>query len=369
MTRPHSDMIQSTITGSFARRLIVDVFHGSERVMQNLTATSWAFDGDLYADVKHTGSLTVVHQSAAGESLVPSETEGILSPYRAKLLLLMEISAGEFSETVSLGFVRVKQIGYAYDQTATVGTSLVVISSVVQVEFESLEADIAGDGFTSPEQPPLLTSTFDELRRLLPMPLTESVSDAPIPTAVVYEANEGGRLKAVQQHCRTLGGVGMVDPAGVWTIVPDVPVGAPVELRLGKDGTVTDVPFAIDTAEAFTTVVGNFETATRTSLFAKAEFTTGPLAPSDLYPRKTKYITDESVQTQSAADARVLAELQKSLTRRFEVTVQCIINPLIELGDPAAVVGHTFPVDGRVVKYSLSDSPLMNVTLEASRVL
>jgi len=367
MTRPHSDALEDVLAGSFSRRLIVDVFHGSERVMQDLGATAWSFDGDLFADVKHSGTLTIVYQSEKGESLVPEGTDGVLSPYRAKLLLLMEIMAGGFSETITLGYVRVDRIVEAFDRTATVNGAEVVVSSTVRLSFVSLESDVQRGGFYSPEQPPSLTSAFSELRRILPMPVVESVTDAPIPVAVVYEASTGGRLKAAQQHSATLGGIGVVDPTGAWAIVRDTPVGQAVELRLGENGTVVDIPYAIDTETAYTTVVGTFETVDRKPLFSKAQFAFGELLSRDLYPDHVAYVTSDRVTTQAQADAFTQAELKKSLTQRFEVPVQCVLNPLVELGDLATVVGHSRPVDGRVVKYSLSDSALMTITLEATR--
>lgn len=369
MTRPHSDALKAALRGSFQRRLIVDVYHGSERVAQDLAGSAWSFDGDLYAEVKHSGTMTITHQAIAGESLVPEGLEGTLAPLRAKLLLLMEISAGEFSETVTLGVVRVDRIVDAYDRTATIGDREVVVASVVRLDFVSLEDDVAGAGFHSPEQAPSTASAFDELRRILDLPVVENVPDKAIPAATAYEARHGGRLKAAQQLSAILGGIGVVSPTGVWTIVPDVPTGPALELALGEDGTVVDVPFAIDTKDVYTTVVGNFETADRKPIYSKKTFPSGPLADRSLIPDRVKYVTSDQVRTQAAADEFVQAQLQASLIHRYQAPVQCVVNPLVELGDPAEVIGHTRALTGRVVKYALSESALMTITLEASREL
>jgi hypothetical protein len=375
--------------------------------------------------VKHSGEVTIVYESVAGESLVPDGAEGILSPFRAKLLLLLEVTAGEFRETITLGIFRVDGVLDAWDTTATISDRIrvpqgaavdgnglfdaaggvdgnglfdvveaadvnglfevagtgalsaatpgreVVVGSTVRLSISALEADVARAGFHDPEQPASLGSTFDELRRILPMPVLETVTDKAIPAALVYEARSSGRLRAAQDLCRNLGGVGMVDPTGNWVIVPDDATGAAVQLWKGQHGTVTDVPNRISTDEAYTTVVGDFETADRKPIRVTLSHTTGPLAPSEQYPEHVKYITDDQVKTRAAAVARVQDELAKTLRQRFDVAVQCVTNPLVELGDPVEVLeeDETVLLSGRAVRYRLSDSALMSVTVEATRDL
>ena len=48
--RPHSAQLAEVLKGSHSRRLIVDVFHGSDRVAQDLPMQRWQLDGDLGAD-------------------------------------------------------------------------------------------------------------------------------------------------------------------------------------------------------------------------------------------------------------------------------------------------------------------------------
>ena len=366
--RAHSDILPQVLAGSFSRRLIADVFNGSERVLQDVPLSGWSLDGDLSGEVKQGGSGTIVHQSVAGESLVPVGAEGALSPFRARLLLLMEVRAGAFSETITLGWFRVTSVPYAKDQFATVNGVRTVISSTVSVVFESLDVDLKRRGFRSEEQPPSLTSCWNEIRRITNMPVVESVPDKPIPAAIVYEATQGGRLKGVQALAGVLGGRAVITPTGAVTVVSDVLGPVVGSLVIGPDGTVLDVPYAVETDGVYNCVVGNFEDANRNPIYAVAEVTAGPLSTRGAYGESTRYYSSGFVKTQTQADSAVAAILSQSVgSQQFEVPIQCVINPLFDLGDQLRVEGHTYPLEGRVVKWSMSDSELMNVTLSATR--
>ena len=364
--RRHSDALKDVLLGSFTRTLKCDVFHGTNRVLEDLTLSSWTFEGDLSGDVKHSGSATVVHNSVAGESLVPEGTKGFLSPFRARLLLQMIVSAGEFSEAVVLGWVRVTRINSAYDQYADVNGVSVVTGSVVTLDFESLEIDIQRRGFHDEQQPPAGATCWGEVRRITGMPVSESLPDKTVPGSLTYEAAQGGRLTGVQQNISHLGGIPVINSDGAVTAVPTVAGPVVGELALGARGTVIDVPYSIDTDSVYTTVVGVYEREDRTPIRAVASL---DLADG-LFPEYTRYRSSPLVTTQEEANRDVAAILQNSTaSQQYEVDVQCIINPLIELGDVLRVAGWVRPISGRVLKYRLSDSPLMNVTIEASREL
>lgn len=369
--RQHSEALLDVLTGSFSRRLIVDVFHGTDRVLEDLPVTGWTFEGDLSGEIKHSGRGTVVYASESGESLVPEGTTGILSPFRARLLMMLEVSTDAgFSERINLGWMQVTKVPSAYDTFAEVNGVRRVVSSYVEIVFESLDVLVARRGFRFPEQPASLTSCYDEIRRITGMPVTESVADKAIPSLPTYEASQGGRLKAVQELASALGGRAVVDPAGAFTIVPDA-VGPVVgTLTVGPQGTVVDVGYEVDTDGVYNAVVGVFEDANRKPIYAVAVAPEGDLSPDGLYGEYTRYYSSDFVKTQVQADSAVKSVLAQSIgSQQYEVPVQCIINPLPELGDTVEVVGHDRPLVGRVIQYSLSDSPLMNVKIEVSRNL
>jgi len=367
--RAHSAELAAVLKGSFSTRLIADVFHGTDRVMQDLALTGWSQGSDLTSEVKESGRGTVVYQSVNGESLKPLGTEGILSPFRARLFLLMEISAGGFSETIKIGWATVTDVPYARDHYADVNGRRTVIASVVDLVFQSLDSDIRDWGFRHEEQPPALTSAYTELRRITKMPVMETFADRAIPQTITYEASEGGRLKGVQLLAGLFDGRAVVNPEGAWTIVPYEPGAVVGTLSIGPDGTVTDVPYSVTTEGVFNCVIGNFETANRDPFNSIAEVTVGPLAT--VYGERTKWVgPNDLVRTQLAGDAWVQAVLERcTRSQQYDVEVQCVVNPLIELGDMLEVTGDDGTVQGQVVRISLSNAALMNVTLRAERSL
>ena len=363
--RPHSDQLAEVLKGSHSRRLIVDVFHGSDRVAQDLPMQRWQLDGDLNAEIKHSGSGTIVYSSLAGESLVPTGTEGILSPFRARLLLLMEITAGTFSETITLGWRRIESIPSAYD----VYHNDIVTGSVVEITFQSMELDLRRRGFRFPESPPATTSCYAELRRISGVTVVETLPDKAF-ASFVYETAQGGRLKGIQALAAELGGVAVIDSTGSLRVLPKAagdPVGA---LSVGPDGTVTDVGYSMETEGVYNAVVGTFEDDNRNPIYAVAQVTDGPLAVTGAYGEYTREYSSPLVKTQAGADSAVAAILANSISgQQYDVPIQCITNPLVELGDQLELLGHVRDLEGKLTQYSMDDSALMGVNLEAWRAL
>lgn len=368
--RQHTPLLPDVLTGSFTRRVTVNVFHGRDRVETGLAFESWSFDGDLGARLTTSGVGTVVYPSVNGESMSPVGTKGVLSPFRARVELVMEILAGSFRESVSLGMFRVTRILEARDHTTVVGGVERVVASRVRFEFVTLEADVERRGFRFPEVPSSTDSAFEEIRRVTGMPVRETVDDAAITGDPVWEAKQGGRLDAVRQLGGILGGTAVVDSLGSWVVIPDQ-LGDPVgELTLGERGTVLDVGAEIDTDTVYNVVVGLFEDENRTPFYSVAEVPNGDLAPGSNYLENTRYYSSEFVKTQAQGDSAVASVLALSIgSQQYDVTIQCHINPLVELGDVLALSGWSRPIVGQLVKFGMSESPLMNVTLRVAREL
>lgn len=336
--------------------------------MQALELTEWDLEFDLTRDVKMSGSATLAYQSVSGESLVPTGTDGVLSPFRARLLLTMEIRNGSFVEQVTIGWARVVAVPSGSDVWTDTRYGRFVVSSIVQIEWLGLEENVRRRGFRSPEQPPSLTSTYAELRRVTGMTVVATVPDKALPSGITYETSQGGRLNGVQQLWDNLGCVGVINPTGAWAGVPKV-AGAPVgALAIGANGTVLAVGYEVDTDTVYNCVVGTFEDADRNPIYAVAEVTSGPLATNGLYLENTRYYSSPLVQTQAGANSAVQAILNQSIGgQTYLVPVTCISTPLIELGDVLAVTGWIRPVQGRVIRYRMTDNALMDVTLEVQR--
>jgi hypothetical protein len=367
--RARSSHLDEVITDSHSRRLLVDVFHGADRVMQGVELTDWELDWDLTRDVKMSGSATIAYQSVSGESLVPAGTSGVLSPFRAKLLLTMEVSAGDFTELITLGWARIITAPSGVDYYTDTPFGRYVVASVVEIEFLGLEENVRRRGFRSPEQPPSLTSTYAELRRITGMTVVQTVSDNTIPAGTTYETAKGGRLAATQLLFGNIGCIGVINQAGQWVGVPKVAGASVGALALGQSGTVTEVGYEVDTNDIYNCVAGTFEDANRNPIYAVAEEKTGDLSVEGPYGENTlPYSQTTPVSGQSEADRIVQALLTQSIGgQTYLVPIKCIANPVIEIGDVLDVTGWTRPLQGRLIKARMTKEAVMDVTLEVQR--
>ena len=369
--RQHGSQIVDVLSGSFSRELSVNVFHGSVRVQTGLRFEGWSIDSDLGREIGTEGSGTVVFTSDTGESLSPVGTQGVLSPFRARLELVMTITAGDYSESISLGTFRVVDVPSAVD-TYAAGPDGVqrCVASSVQVRFRSLDEDTNRASFRFPEKSAAGASVYGEIRRLSGMPVEQTTPDVTVAVDKAWEAKQGGRLQAIHELGRLMNADMVVNARGAWVPVPDV-LGDPVgSLVVGAEGTVLDIGSDITTDTVYNVVVGTFEDANRNPFYSVAEVTIGDLRVGGLYGENVRYYSSDLVTNQSQGDAAVQAVLAQSAgAQQYDLVIQCHLNPLVEIGDVLTVEGWTRPVTGRAVKVSMSDSALMNVTLRASRGL
>lgn len=368
--RVASDDLAAVLAGSFTTRLIVDSFYGAERTRSDLPAGSWSLKWDSEAAIKSAGSLTIIYTPEVAGSLTPRQFTDILAPFGQELNLLLEVSAGEFSETVQLGHYRIVAVPDARDSHANRLGETITVGSTVTVTLQSREVAVQRSGFRSEQSPPSLGSCWAEMQRLTGMQVLRSVPDRVIPATTVYLAEQGGRLKAVQALAEVLGGVAYVTPDGVLSVLPNASGDVVAELVLGEDGTILDVAHSMESEGVFNEVVGNFESEDRTPIYSVAAVTDGPLAVTGPYGRYTRYYSSPFVKTQAQADSAVAAILsQVSSAQTYRVPVKCIIDPRIEDGDVVSVQrpGGRLLV-GRVVNHSFGSSNVMDLEMDVTRV-
>jgi hypothetical protein len=368
--RVASENLSEVLRGSFSTRLIVDASYGADRRAMDLPAVAWDLDWDSEAEIPGDGSLTIIYTPEVAESLTPTQFTDILAPFGQELNLRLEVSAGEFWETVQLGHYRIIAVPDARDTHMDhLGETIVVGSSVTVTVRDRLEG-VRRSGFHSEQSPPSLDSCWAEIQRLTGMQVLRSVDDKPIPASTVYLAEQGGRLKAVQALAGVLGGVAYVTPDGALSVMPDAPGDVVAELVLGDEGTILDVAHSMESEGVYNEVVGNFESEDREPIFSVAAVTDGPLAVDGPYGRYTRYYSSPFVKTQAAADSAVAAILsQVSSSQTYRVPVKCVLDPRIEDGDVVSVQrpGGRLLI-GRVVSHSFGSSPVMDLELDVTRV-
>jgi hypothetical protein len=399
MARNSSPGLDTVLSGSFSRYLSVDILHGTDRVAQDVRVESWSLTGDLGRDPKTTGELRFVHQSVRGESWVPEGTRGILSPFKATLVLTEVIIAGGFEERVQLGLFDVVAVPHAEDVLATVGYAPrsaevtdaivpsdvlvpsndlvpgdggiylspgrdgfeIVVASIVDVEVESLDARVLGASFRSPRTS--LTSAWDEWQAVGLLPVLREDDDADLPSGV-WPAEQGSRLDAVQECARRLGGVPVVNSFGQWTLADDTT--DTVTLSLGEFGTVVDVSSELTLDGFYNVVVGDYEAEDGTPI--RSEWVaSGNLSPAVMGREFVRFHKSDMVRTKASADAATASVGALYSSQEVDVVVTCVYNPLVELGDHCVVDGAS--VEGSVQRVDESDSETMTVTVRVRREL
>lgn len=390
------DGLDDLLSDGFTRVLLIDVLHGTDPVATGVLADSWSLDGDIGRDPKTTGKVRIAYRSLNGESWTPTGRDGVLSPYKATLLLTEVISAGTYRRVVQLGLFDVVAVPYAQDTRAVVGARWVesfttegdefgdefeddfpgelvyaggrlvggrevVVASVVELELESLDGRVLRASLRSPRTS--LDSAIDEWRAVGLLPVSAPAADAGIPVTV-WPAEDGSRLDAVQHSARALGGVPAVNSFGQWALLDDeTPT---VTLVLGERGTVVDISSGLDLDDFANVIIGNYEDDAGQPI--RAEWVaSGGLAPSAMGREVVKYHTSNTVRTQAAADAAVAEQGYLATTREVDYEVTCVYNPVLELGDHVVVDGSD--VAGVAVQVQVSSAAEMVVTVRMRRSL
>lgn len=367
--RPGSDTLKEVLlSGSFSTRLIVDAFNDDGRTVQDLAVDTFELRWDREADLKSAGTLHVVQTTDDGSSLSPKDVTDPLAPFGPEVNILMEISADDavFSETVQIGHYRIAVVPSASDEYADVTDGQIVTSSSVDLTLEDRLSGPQRRGFRS-EENPATTSGWDELARISGMQVerTDGLADVVIPDDYVYQAVRGGRLKAIRALADMLGGTEYTTPDGALSVMP-YEAGDPIgTLALGENGTILGDDGGMDSTDVYNVVVGDFQTVDQIPIH-KVAVAAGLLEPTGPYDENTYYHSNPAITTEAAAEIEVAAVLaQVSSPKTYRITVQCIINPLVEDGDVYYVQrrdGST--ITGQVVSHKFGGSMLMTVEMD-----
>jgi hypothetical protein len=361
--RPGSDELKSVLAdGSFTKRLIVDAFNGAERTLYDIGNDAWELKWDREGNLKSTGSIRLVHSTPDGTSISPSAITDPLAPYGQEVNVLLEVSAGDFTETVQVGHYRIASVPLAQDEYADFSDRQIVTSSMVDLTLEDRLSLLARRGFRS-EENPASTSAWAELARISGMQVLQSVADVTLPTDLVYTAVKGGRLAAVKTIAGLLGGTEYTTPDGALSVVSSTPGSSVGALVIGEEGTIVGDDGGMDSTEVYNVVVGQFEDDERIPI-VKVWIADGELSP-EVIPENTYYHQNSAIKTDVDAIAEV-ASVGAIVSRPAKrVLVQCILNPLIEAGDVLEVGrrdGTTFL--GQVVRYRYGSANLMTVEMD-----
>jgi hypothetical protein len=366
--RETNETLDAILSGPFQADIVVDALLDEDVTFANLPVSDWDLTGDFERDLPTAADLTVTYNGKDGTGLSPRGFLDVLAPYGQQVNVLLKCSLRGVSETVQIGRYRIDSVPESSDSYFQFAKKVLVAGSTVKVGAVDLLLGTKKNGFRWPAPPAIAGSTWAELQRLTGLPVSPSLPDRPTPTGLIYQPKDGGRLEAVQQLSSWLGGVGVVNSLGEFTIVPFDP--GPVVLELGR-GKVVTPPQAISTDGFTNWIVGEYQEEDGTPIYAEDWVRSGPLrVDGPMGPWITKAESDDTIETQDAADARVAQLLKRSLaTQTYRVVVSCRLNPLIENGDVVKVTtidGRS--IVGRTVNWKLTKgTALMTLTLDVAR--
>jgi hypothetical protein len=351
--------------GSFSRQLLGDVYYGSTRVLQDVPIKDWSLNGDIDAEIKTAGAISIAYTDDFAQSVSPTQLTDALAPFGQEIRLYMVISAGSvYSERVPMGVYRIEAAPSATDAQMRFQNRVITIGSVVNLTLMDRFYGIRRNQFRSLEQVGILTSAWGEIGRISGLQLNRNVADVAIPSSTVYGRD---RLAAVQTIASILGGRAYMTADGAISILPDTPGAAVITLEIGEDGVILDVAFSMESQDVYNNVFGDFEAVDGTPIHSEASIINGPLAVMGPYGyNSVAYPEDQKnfIKTQAAADTATANRLALvSTSTSFELPVQCILDPRVEVGDVVNVQRMDRLITGRVKKYTMGRTGPMSLTL------
>lgn len=364
--RPAQAALASVLRGgSFQRQLTADIYLGAERLLENVPLDDWSLKGDLAAGIKTSAKATVIYTDDFAQSVTPRALTDALAPFGQEVRLYMTISVGDvFSDRIPMGVYRIEEVPSATEAQIRFRDRILTVGSRVELSLFDRFLGIDRARFRSLEQPASLTSAWAEIARIARVPVTRTVADAAIPASITYSRS---RLDTIQLLASVLGGRAMMLSDGTLGIVPDDPPAASARLEIGDEGVILEVDYSLTSDEVYNVVYGDFEDPTGRPIHVEAAIDSGPLSINGPYGEYvTEFPSDRAslVTNSDTARAAVTAYLNEiSATDRFELPVQAIIDPRLELGDVVEVERLDRLITGRVNRYTIGRTGPMSLTL------
>lgn len=365
MSRPSTEQLDGVLRGgSFTIDVTFDVYYGTTRVLGDVPATDWSFDGDIDAEIPHAGKLTAVYQGDFAESFTPRDVTDALAPFGQRVIPYFTVSAGQFKHRLQVGVYEIADVPSGRDSFIRHNGRELVTGSVVELELLDLFRRVKRARFRSIQQPASLTSTWTEIVRITGLPVTRTVADQPIPATVTYDRS---RIDTLAMLASNLGGRPVMLADGTFGVIPDAPGTVAARYEIGDEGVILDVGYSLP-GDVPNVIVGDFEDTNGNPIHVEAATLDGALAVTGPYgenvvdyPDDLKQLINSQAAAQKAVDD-YLAQRQKAA--RPQVPVDALIDPRRELGDVIELERPDRLLTTRVLKYSFAKDSAMQLTVE-----
>ncbi|MCS5487369.1 hypothetical protein NY588_09540 [Curtobacterium flaccumfaciens pv. beticola] len=318
------------------------------------TDGSLSFNGS--GETQASGSVFLARDG--GDSLVPKLMTDPLAPFGQELALAYRVQSGGQTWDIPLGRYRIKEIPRAQEYFRRF-PALGETGSPVQVgwaaELSITDRFDAFDDALDDPNPRSGNTTWQEIQRLSPIPIVQSVPDQRVPGGLSYD----GRLNAITQLASNLGGVPHLTRAGALSVRPK-------DVWLTATDPVLVIDGVIDLADGMSNALYNRVKVTNGNdasilRVAQIDDDANPLAVTRPIGMRTYSYSSPLMDTNAkAAEAArtILARVSTQQSRTAKVTA--LPHPEIELGD---FIEIRDPVSGRSLRGEVSS---MSFSMDAT---
>jgi hypothetical protein len=372
--RSGSSTLLDGLKGSFDVQYVVDVFANGSRAIANAPVTNVQLHDDATSLVQGTGSFTIAYQGDFADSVAPIKIGDTFSPFGTEVTISAMISIGTgFQERVPMGTYLISETPQIVSQKWLFNGGVFTKGDLIDVSLKDRMYGIQRDRFYVPGSPPDLSSVWKEIQRLSGLPVTRTITDGTITSAVAYQED---KLQAVYDLATVLDATACMTADGTVSMRPNV-WPAPVDILNGGDGgSLLSVGKAMANDNVYNAVViRSSDGATGQTVLATAEVSSGPLRTSNPdgslspYRRVPYFYSSPFITTQAQAQAYANTLLPRvSQLRSAQVVLTEIFNPLRDLGDVITVNRYASAqlvesFSGRVVKIDRTDTAQQTTTV------
>lgn len=315
--------------------------------------------------VQGSGSMFI---AANTDSLVPKSKTDPLAPYGQEIAINYRVSKGGLSWTVPLGRYRITEVPDSREYFARYPSQMALVGWSAQIDFKDRFDLIDHDDFLAATGPTKGNTVWQEIQALSPIPIVQSLDDAAIPAGITYQ----GRMDAITQLLSAIGGVPHMTRQGALTA-------RPADAWLTATESVFNIDGVIDMSDGMSNSLYNSVAVTNPNdenVLAIVEITdaANPLRVDGPLGRRT-YTNSNPLATSNATAKKIGQTILSRVSTQQSRTVQveCLPNPLIELGDFGTV---TDPNTERVVtgevtslRFPLDPTASMQMELTVAEVL
>lgn len=380
MVYPADADLLAALNDSHSPAYRATAYYGSELTIDVPLTEDGNLDFDMTAQIQGSGRVYASRDSS-GVSYVPKEMDDPLACFGQEIAIDRIVRSGDRQWEIPLGRFPIQDVPDkreyfrrfpSLDPANPDNDRRTVVAWDLQATIVDRFDWIRGGDFLQPTSPISGNTTWQEIQRLSPVPIAKNIADQALPASLAYSDS---RFDAIVTLFDNLGAEPAMNRQGALTgrvkdrwltaTVSEFKITGTVDVTGGMSNAVYNAVRARSSA-ADSTIVGIAQI-----LDAGNALRVG--GPFNGGIPKTYGYASPLLLTQGAADAAAATILQRVSTRNVQkITVTCLPNPLLDLGDWGTVIdgrtGETYTGEISAMHYSLDPRAAMTFDLIVSSV-